>query len=315
MYDVALPVAACLRSGTKVEVAWAVSTSGFSTRDRSEALALTPGGGRIGGVLSGSANDQLADVAARVGSGRLVNLEITDLEALVVGLNCGGSARCLVVPAADLPADLWPLLAEREPVCLVTTLDGDAVVSTTLHTADTVAEAGEEAVRLFQGGGSQAVITDDTVISVFWPVPKLVIVGGGAIAEALVGIAEHLGWNTAISADLATSTGLVAGLSVLDKVVVMSHDVEVGGPVLAAALGSRVGYIAALGSRHTQQDRADWLAMRGVTDLDRVHGPAGLDIGATSPAEIAVSIVAEALAVRSGTSGGFLSARSRQEIA
>jgi len=63
-----------------------------------------------------------------------------------------------------------------------------------------------------------------------------------------------------------------------------------------AALDSDVGYIGALGARRMQENRADWLAYRGVTDLSRIHGPAGLDIGAETPAEIAVSILAEAIA-------------------
>jgi xanthine dehydrogenase accessory factor len=83
-------------------------------------------------------------------------------------------------------------------------------------------------------------------------------------------------------------------------VLVVSHDLELAGPTLSTALSSQAGYIGALGSRRTQQARADWLAYRGITDLDRIHGPAGLDIGASSPAEIAVSILAEALATASG---------------
>ena len=69
----------------------------------------------------------------------------------------------------------------------------------------------------------------------------------------------------------------------MDKLVVMAHDLELAGPVLAAALDGDVGYIGALGSRRTQQARAEWLAYRGVTDLERIHGPAGLDIGASTP--------------------------------
>ena len=77
---------------------------------------------------------------------------------------------------------------------------------------------------------------------------------------------------------------MIAGLAGLDKLVVISHDDDLAGPALAAALDGPVGYIGALGSRRTQQSRADWLAYRGITDLDRVHGPAGLDIGASTPA-------------------------------
>jgi xanthine dehydrogenase accessory factor len=64
---------------------------------------------------------------------------------------------------------------------------------------------------------------------------------------------------------------------------------------LAAALESDAGYIGALGSQKMQQNRADWLAYRGITEISRVHGPAGVDIGATSPAEIAISILAQAI--------------------
>jgi len=77
---------------------------------------------------------------------------------------------------------------------------------------------------------------------------------------------------------------------------VMGHDVEASSTVLAAALESRAGYIGALGSLRMQQNRADWLAYRGITDLSRVHGPAGIDIAARTPAEVAVSILAEAVA-------------------
>ncbi len=87
---------------------------------------------------------------------------------------------------------------------------------------------------------------------------------------------------------------MLAGLASIDKLVVAAHDIDLAGPVLAAALASDVGYIGALGGHRMQASRADWLAYRGITDLDRIHGPAGLDIGAESPAEIAISILAEA---------------------
>ena len=118
--------------------------------------------------------------------------------------------------------------------------------------------------------------------------------------DALGEAAALLGWHTQVATDIPVATGLIAGLSRLDKLVVTSHDAELGGRALAAGLDSDVGYIGALGSRKTQQSRADWLAYRGITDLRRIHGPAGLDIGADTPAEIAVSILAEALALEKG---------------
>lgn len=301
MYHLARSVAACLRAGTRVDVAWAVQTQGFSSRDPNEALAITPGGGRIGSLLQGAADGQLVDLASHRRGGRLLSLTVSEIDAQIAGLACGGAARCLLVEATQLPAALWDRLHDRDPVCLVAHLDGDQVTSIDLYTRDTIAAAGEEAARLFNRGVSDAVVTDEAVVTALWPVPKLVIVGAGAVADALTANAELLGWQVQAVADADTATGLIAGLAVLDNLVVVSHDVDVAGAALAAGLAGEVGYIGALGSRRTQQARADWLAYRGVTDLSRVHGPAGLDIGSRTPPEIAIAILAEAIAVRSGS--------------
>jgi xanthine dehydrogenase accessory factor len=301
VYDIALTVSACLRAGTRVDIAWAVETQGFSSQDHSEALALTPGGGRVGAVLSGSLNDQLADLFGTSASGRLVELRVDDLAAGLVGLSCGGNARCLLVSAADLPAELWEQLRHREPVALVTELDGDQVVAHTVFTADTIETAPEDIAQLFRRGVSDTAVTPTEVVTVLWPVPKLLIIGAGGIAAALDSAATLLGWHAQTVTDASSAIGLIASLAAMDNVVVLSHDDELAGPALEAALAGDVGYIGALGSRRTQQSRAQWLADHGVTDLDRIYGPAGLDIGANTPAEIAVSIVAEALATKSGS--------------
>jgi xanthine dehydrogenase accessory factor len=304
VYEIALSVSACLRAGTRVDVAWLVETHGFSARNKGEALAITPGGGRVGSLLSGALNDQLVDVCDRGISARVVNLHLGDLEAGLAGLPGGGDARCLLIPAADLPAGLWPRLCDRDPICLVTRLDGDRAVGTAIFGPETIADAGDDAAQLFGRGVSDTVVASDIVTTVLWPVANLVIIGAGAVADALCAAADLLGWHAHVITQVSTATGVIAGLADLDKVVVVSHDHELAGPALAAALAGRVGYIGALGSRRTQQSRADWLAYRGVTDLARIHGPAGLDIGAKTPAEIAVSIVAEAVSVRSTASAG-----------
>jgi xanthine dehydrogenase accessory factor len=310
VYEIALSVSACLRAGTQVDVAWAVQTRGFSDRDPNEALAITPGGGRIGAVLHGAANDQLCDLAERGASGRLVDVTVREFEAQLAGLACGGNARCLLLPATALPPQLWDRLRERDPVCLVARLDGDRVTEVQLYDRESIAAAGDEAAQLFARGTSDALISDDAVVTVLWPVPKLLVVGAGAIVDALRANAELLGWHTQVMTEPGLAAGVMAGLSVLDHVVIVSHDLELAGRALQAAIGSQAGYIGALGSRRTQQARADWLAYRGVTDLTRVHGPAGLDIGARTPPEIAVAILAEALAVRSGASAASLRERS-----
>jgi xanthine dehydrogenase accessory factor len=300
VYDIALGVDACLRAQTQVDVAWVVTAEGFGSKPGPEALAITPGGGRLGSALSGAADAQLVDLAGAGTRGRLLDLHIGDADASLAGLTCGGEARFLLMAARNLPEALWARLRDREPICLVTELDGDEVVGVTLHTAETVDEAGEDAAQLFRRGVSATAVSPERVTTVLWPVPKLVVVGAGEVVDAVQTAAKMLGWDVLVSNQVAMASGLIAGLAVLDKVLVVSHDLELAGPTLSTALSSQAGYIGALGSRRTQQARADWLAYRGITDLDRIHGPAGLDIGASSPAEIAVSILAEALATASG---------------
>jgi xanthine dehydrogenase accessory factor len=297
MYDVALTVRACLRAGTEVRVGWAVATDGLPAADPSDAVAITPGGGRVGSVLAGAVDDQLAGLASGVGRGRLVDLEVSDVDALVAGLSRGGSARCALVPAVALPDALWDRLVRREPALLIVGVDGDEITSAALSGVEDAASLGPEVVAMVESGVSAAVVHDDVIVTALFPVPRLVVVGAGPIVDAVVAAAAVLDWRVDAYRDPSSATGAVVGLSAIDKVVVFAHDVEVAGSVLRAALQSPVGYIGALGSRRMQQQRADWLAARGVAGVERIHGPAGLDIGASSPGEIAVSVLAEAIAI------------------
>jgi xanthine dehydrogenase accessory factor len=249
-----------------------------------------------GGALDG----QLADQAGRRDAGRLIDIEVSEIDALIAGLPSSGSARCLLVPAERLPEGLWDLAIAREPICLVCTVQGDEVVDISLHTTGTVVDGGETVERLFAAGKSGSAVTGDQVVSVFRAVPQLVAVGDTDVAAALVELASRIGWNARVAADSGSATGMIAMLSGQDKVVVTAHELELAGAALMAALESDVGYIGALGARRMQENRADWLAYRGITDLSRIHGPAGLDIGADTPGEIAVSILAEAIAENAG---------------
>ena len=300
MYGVALTVLACLRSGTRADVAWLVEAEGLTVADWSDAVVFTPGGGRIGGMAGGALDGQLADQAGRRDAGRLIDIEVSEIDALIAGLPSSGSARCLLVPAERLPEGLWDLAIAREPICLVCTVQGDEVVDISLHTTGTVVDGGETVERLFAVGKSGSAVTGDQVVSVFRAVPQLVAVGDTDVAAALVELASRIGWNARVAADSGSATGMIAMLSGQDKVVVTAHELELAGAALMAALESDVGYIGALGAQRMQENRADWLAYRGITDLSRIRGPAGLDIGADTPGEIAVSILAEAIAENAG---------------
>jgi xanthine dehydrogenase accessory factor len=128
------------------------------------------------------------------------------------------------------------------------------------------------------------------------------------VASALGGFAAVLGWPCRVTDALEEAEQAIPRS---DLVVVLSHHGGVDGPAIAAALEADPAYLGAMGSRRTQARRREWLLEHGVSEdaLTKVHGPAGLDIGANSPAEIAVSILAEAIGVLRGMSGGSISER------
>ena len=126
---------------------------------------------------------------------------------------------------------------------------------------------------------------------------EILQVGEGPVAEALARMADALGWTTTSATTLAE---VEAALPRTDAVVVTSHHEGVDGPAIRAALAHGTAYVGAMGSRKTQARRRDWLLGHGVTEeaLAALHAPIGLDIGADTPGEIAVSILAEVVAVR-----------------
>ena len=159
------------------------------------------------------------------------------------------------------------------------------------------------------------------------PPPSLVVIGAAHIAIPLTEMAQNLGFDvTLIDARewflteerfphvarriLAWPDKGLAQVSLDTEtyLVILSHDPKFERPALKYALPFPLRYIGAIGSRKTHADRIATLRAEGVSedDLARIHAPIGLDIGAVTPEEVAVSILAEMLAVRSGHSGGFM---------
>lgn len=297
MYDVALTVAACVRAGTRVDVGWLVARDGPPV-DPAEALALTPGGGRVGSLWGGAADDQMAERAATVGRGRLLPVEVGPYEAALVGESATGSGQCLMLPADALPAGLWDRLVEREPVCLVTDLDAEGLaVASRLVEPDAIEGEDADVVAAWAAGRSVTSVSPGRVVTVLRPTPTLVAAGPGPVGDAVARMAEVLGWRVHRALDPASAIPLAVGLTVLDSLVVTGHDDEMAGRILEAGLSSRVGYLGVVAPRVRQEARLTWLADRNITGLERIHGPAGLDIGARTPAEVATAVLAEAIAV------------------
>jgi len=302
MYGIALSAAACLRAGTRVDVAWIVDRYDGGAFDPTEAVAITPGGGRLGSLLNGALDGQLIELAGAEGDqGRLVRLDISPVDAAVAGVESAAGFGCMLVPGSAFPADLWDRVLSREPVCLVAKLDGDTVVGWSLFTSETIAEAGDGARRVFEKGSRAADLSPNEVVTILRPRSTLIIVGGGEVADCLERIATMMGWQSSVARDAGAASGLIAALSPLDSVVVIGHDLELTGKALLYALSGNAGYIGAVGPRRLQETRADWLAYRGVTGLGRLRGPAGLDIGARTPQEVALAIAAEIVAAQTSS--------------
>jgi xanthine dehydrogenase accessory factor len=192
--------------------------------------------------------------------------------------------------------------------------------------ADAVAQF-DELIR--RGRNRLLSFDDESKVFAEWygPPPRLFVYGAVDTAEALCRSAKLLGWHTIVAdarAKFATRERIPTAdelvvewpQEALDLVqpdhqtaiVVLTHDDKFDEPALIGALGTEAFYIGALGSRRNQERRRERLLEAGVDEaaLDRIMGPCGLDIGADTQEETALSILAEVLAVRGRREGGFL---------
>lgn len=191
------------------------------------------------------------------------------------------------------------------------------------------AEALEQFEELVRGGRNRLLEVGRAKVFAEWygPPPRLVVYGAVDTAEALCRGAKLLGW-TAIVADARATFLTPERIPSADRliakwpdealaevapdhqtaIVVLTHDDKFDEPALIAALDTEAFYIGALGSRRNQERRRERLLEAGVAEerLSRIVGPCGLDLGADTQEETALSILAEILAVRAGRSGGPL---------
>ncbi len=299
MYDLALSVEACLRANTRTDIAWLVSSEFLNNVIASDSIAITQGGGRVGSVAGGVFDGQLQDIAEReLTKGRLANLIVGPLEASISNLPLNSVSRFIIAPAHQFPEDLWKILFNRKSVAIVVYHKDLIIEKIEIFSKENIGTAAADIQELFLTGDSKVVEFDNSVVTILRPTPKLIIAGTGPIANALQLNAKLLGWQVKTDPRPENVKGLVANLTSIDSVVIMGHDVEQSSSNLASALESNAGYIGALGSRAMQENRANWLiTFKEITDLSRVHGPAGLSIGAANPSEIAISILAEAINV------------------
>jgi xanthine dehydrogenase accessory factor len=312
--------------GERVALARVVATRRSAPRPVGSKLAVTASGELAGSVSGGCVESDVVEAAQEIlrgGEPRLLTYGISDDLALTVGLPCGGEIDIWVdEPDQELLARLEQIVREERYAVVLTDLEDGS---------QRLVVAGEDpqADELIRGGHSRVVELDDRRVfaDVFGPPPRLFVYGAVDTAEALCAAAKAIGWRT-VAADargrFATAERVPSADEVLvawpeealervqpdhaTAIVVLTHDDKFDLPLLTAALGTDAFYIGALGSRRNQERRRERLLEVGVDEeaADRIRGPAGLDIGAHTPAETAVSMLAEILATRAGREGGPL---------
>jgi xanthine dehydrogenase accessory factor len=204
---------------------------------------------------------------------------------------------------------------KRQAVIVVTDLgSGHArlVVESDGYDGDPFAEAMRSR---FASGVSGAIAEANLFLTVHLPPPRLVVIGAVHISQALAPMARIAGFDMTVvdprtafaSADRFPDVALVAdwpedalprlGLDPFTAVAVLAHDPKIDDPALVAALSAGCFYVGALGSRKSHAKRLERLRVAGVDEasLGRIHAPIGVAVRAQSPAEIAVSILAEVI--------------------
>ena len=312
------------RAGHGVALATVVQTWGSAPRPVGALLALRGDGVPCGSVSGGCVEDDLSERLRQGGPPALPQVLTyggTRESAARWRLPCGGTLR-LVLEAVYDPAWLEELLARTA---------AQALVQRTLTLAD-----GHVALHGAAPGTAPLAFDGATLSAVFGPRWRLLLIGAGQLGQAVAQLGQLLGFEVLVCDPRSEyqHTG-VAGARRLPgmpddvvrtllpgahtAVVALTHDPRLDDLALLEALQADAGffYVGALGSARSQAARRQRLAEHfGLLDaeLDRLHGPVGLAIGARTPAEIAVSVAAQLVQVRSRLQGALVKTASASTV-
>lgn len=324
-------------AGEPVAMATLVAVRGSAPRLPGARLILTADGRMAGSVSGGCVENDVFERALGVletGESTMASYGIADDLAFEVGLSCGGAIDVIIERfEAD---ETWRLaraaVQAGTPVALVHAFESASLLGRNIAVTPDRAVGGVDAdadsqlvvaARRLLSQGSSAVIEADGGVrafaEVFAPPPHLVIVGATHAAIALSRMAREVGFTVTV----ADARSLFAtperfpeadrvirawpdealaqvSLDSYSYVVILSHDPKFDLPTLEIALKTDARYIGAMGSKTTHAERKETLRGMGFTDRDlaRIHAPIGLSIGAATPEEIAVSVLAELVQAR-----------------
>jgi xanthine dehydrogenase accessory factor len=295
------------RDGHGVWLVTVLETWGSAPRPPGALLAMRDDGLVVGSVSGGCVEDDLIDRVRngeRVSTPSLIAYGVTKEEAARFGLPCGGNLRLVQEPLLETG---WI----------------DEVLERTMQhqLVARVLDLGSGQVRVEAATRGEAFSFDGKQLrALYGPRWRMLIIGAGQLSRALAQMAlgldfevivcdpreeYHLTWDvpgTTFSKAMPDDLAIELQLDPHSAVVAVTHDPKLDDLVLLEALKSPAFYVGALGSRGNTAKRKERLALFDLSaaEIARLHGPIGLDIGSRTPAEIAVSILAEVVAVRNG---------------
>ena len=333
MQDILADLARWRSENKSIALATVLQTWGSSPRGVGSKMALTLDGNMTGSVSGGCVENAVVEAGIqtlKTNRPQLLHFGVTDETAWEVGLACGGSIDIFVRPLENNSfIELLSALENNKPLVIATVIRGPDTFlgreilihehsrSTGWLGNDWNGQIDKLATQVIFQGISQRIELNDN-IEIFFdtilPPPTLIMVGGVHIAVALSSLAKTLGYRTVVidprkawgdkerfpKVDQLIQTwpgdafGQI-GITRSTAIATLTHDPKLDDPALEFALSSPAFYVGALGSKTTQAERRKRLLRDGLTvsQLDRLHGPIGLDINAQTPEEIALAIMAE----------------------
>jgi xanthine dehydrogenase accessory factor len=324
-------------AGKKVALATVVQAYGSAPRRAGAKMAIAEDGQFVGSVSGGCVENDVVEHAKQVieeDHPRLVPYGISDEMAFNVGLACGGQIEVFIQPyTAPVPADnpvafAYAVEGPRQGDGLLAWEDGRHQGSLGLGDSLDERVARDATALLHDGRAGQLQYPDApggplrVFVDTYPAQPTIVIFGGVHIGVALAQLARTIGGFRVVVVDARGAWATPERFATADEihvmhaedylkqhplssnayVAVLSHDPKLDDPALIGALQTDARYVGAIGSGKTQRQRRQRLAAAGISEaqLARLQGPIGLDIGATSPEEIGVAILAQMIAAKNG---------------
>ncbi|SET73558.1 XdhC family protein [Oceanicella actignis] len=310
-------------AGKGAALATVIETWGSAPRPVGSQLAVSSEAELMGSVSGGCVEGAVAAEALEAmqdGRCRVLEFGVSDEDAFAVGLACGGTIRVLVEPIgvgqgpdAALLRDLAAARAARRPIAYVVAPSDWSRLLLDAACGTPLGEAVREGMRADRSGFA-VVEGEEWFINIHNPPLRMIVVGAVHIAQALAPMARLAGYDVtlidprdAFAAEARFPGERIVrawpdeaidalGLDARTAVVTLTHDPKLDDPAIRRALRSDVFYLGCLGSRKTHAKRVERLRAAGFSDdeIARIDAPVGLDVGARTPAEIAVAALAQA---------------------